>query len=124
MAPTTRLARTTLAMDDLANLQYLSLVSKVCTELENHIGMSDKTLAEFIIDLAKKNRELPAFRAALDENGAEFPASFASSLLALVHKMLPQKRAPAGPSTSAAPAEPKERHTGLAIPNDSTERRI
>ena len=46
----------------LAELQYLSLVSKVCTELDNHIGVSDKTLAEFIIDLAKKNPELPAFR--------------------------------------------------------------
>ena len=49
----------------LAELQYLSLVSKVCTELDNHLGVSDKTLAEFIIDLAKKNPELPAFRAAL-----------------------------------------------------------
>ena len=58
-------------MDDLANLQYLSLVSKVCKELDNHLGISDKTLAEFIIDLAKKNPELPAFRAALAENGAE-----------------------------------------------------
>ena len=39
-------------MDELGNLQHLSLVSKVCTELDNHLGISDKTLAEFIIDLA------------------------------------------------------------------------
>ena len=78
-------------MDDLAKLQYLSLVSKVCAELDAHLGVSDKTLAEFIIDLAQKHPELGAFRAALDENGAEFPASFASNLLALVAKMMPKK---------------------------------
>jgi len=25
---------------------------QVCTELDNHVGVGDKTLAEFIIDLA------------------------------------------------------------------------
>ena len=29
---------------ELERLEYLSLVSKVCNELENHIGMSDKVL--------------------------------------------------------------------------------
>ena len=83
----------------LAELQYLSLVSKVCTELDNHLGVSDKTLAEFIIDLAKKNPELPAFRAALDENGAEFPQSFAQSLLALIQRLMPKEQ----PKAAAAP---------------------
>ena len=31
-------------MDELEKLESLSLVSKVCTELENHLGMNDKTL--------------------------------------------------------------------------------
>ena len=39
-------------MDELLQLEGLSLVSKVCTELENHLGISDKVLAEFIIELA------------------------------------------------------------------------
>lgn len=34
---------------ELAELQYLSLVSKVCTELDNHLGLNDK-------DLGKINR--------------------------------------------------------------------
>ena len=34
-------------------LQSLSLVSKICTEMDNELGLSDKTLAEFIIDLAE-----------------------------------------------------------------------
>ena len=114
-------------MDDLAKLQYLSLVSKVCAELDAHLGVSDKTLAEFIIDLAQKHPELGAFRAALDENGAEFPASFASNLLALVAKMMPKKRTSASQgaraSSSGAGAGPQERFAGLAVANDSDERR-
>ena len=39
-------------MDELKKLEHLSLVSKVCTELDNHYNMNDKDLAEFIIDLA------------------------------------------------------------------------
>lgn len=33
-------------MDDVEKLVKLSLVSKVCMELENHLGMSDKNLGE------------------------------------------------------------------------------
>lgn len=33
--------------DELKKLEYLSLVSKVCTELDNHLGISDKDLGEF-----------------------------------------------------------------------------
>ena len=112
-------------MDDLAKLQYLSLVSKVCAELDAHLGVSDKTLAEFIIDLAQKHPELGAFRAALDENGAEFPASFASNLLALVAKMMPKKKKASSiaASSSAVADGPKERFAGLAVANDSEERR-
>eukprot|EP00064_Thunnus_orientalis_P015776 superscaffoldBa00002991_g15835 len=32
-------------VDELSQLEYLSLVSKVCTELDNHLGISDKDLA-------------------------------------------------------------------------------
>ena len=35
-------------MDDLENLEFLSLVSKVTSEIQNHLGVSDKTLAEFV----------------------------------------------------------------------------
>ncbi|OCT55285.1 hypothetical protein XELAEV_18003285mg [Xenopus laevis] len=34
------------AMDELQKLEYLSLVSKVCTELDNHLGINDKDLGE------------------------------------------------------------------------------
>lgn len=31
-------------MEDLLELERLSLVNKICSELENHIGISDKVL--------------------------------------------------------------------------------
>ena len=113
-------------MDELQQLQYLSLVSKVCSELDNHLGVSDKTLAEFIIDLAQRHPQLADFCAALEENGAEFPPSFAQSLLSLVGKMMPKKSTKSARSTNHANAPgagPQEKYAGLAIPNDSDERR-
>lgn len=32
------------AADEIDRLEQLSLVSKVCTELENHLGLNDKDL--------------------------------------------------------------------------------
>lgn len=34
-------------MDEIEKLEYLSLVSKICTELENHLGINDKDLGKF-----------------------------------------------------------------------------
>lgn len=34
-------------MDELGKLEHLSLVSKICTELDNHLGLNDKDLGEF-----------------------------------------------------------------------------
>lgn len=45
---------------DLDKLNFISVVSKVCTELENHLGFSDKDLAEFIIHLAQSNDNVPS----------------------------------------------------------------
>lgn len=35
-------------LDDIRRLEYLSLVSKVCTELENHLGISEKDLGKVL----------------------------------------------------------------------------
>lgn len=31
-------------MEELRQLEHLSLVSKICTELDNHLGLNDKDL--------------------------------------------------------------------------------
>eukprot|EP00069_Balaena_mysticetus_P001341 bmy_15247T0 len=85
--------------EELAKLEYLSLVSKVCTELDNHLGINDKDLAEFVISLAEKNTTFDTFKASLVKNGAEFTDSLVSNLLRLIQTMRP----PAKPSASKDP---------------------
>ncbi|OQR87563.1 ATP-dependent RNA helicase DHX8 [Achlya hypogyna] len=71
----------------MEKLQELSLISKVCSELESHLGMSERTLAEFIIDLARGSKDGKKFYAELAANGAEFPMTFALHLYQLIHTM-------------------------------------
>ena len=76
-------------MSDIKELQRLALVSKVMSELDNHLGFSEKALAEFIIHLGTKNTGNEAsFQHDLKENGAEFPDSFARNLLRIITAMM------------------------------------
>ncbi|OMO64507.1 hypothetical protein COLO4_32032 [Corchorus olitorius] len=75
----------------LKKLEYLSLVSKVSTELESHVGYSDKVLAEFITDMGRDCQTVDEFDAKLKENGAEFPDYFVRTLLTIIHAILPPK---------------------------------
>ena len=59
-------------MAALNKLAHLSLVNKVTTELENHIGIADKTLSEFIIDLAGKHTD-PSGAGVLPTRGRKDP---------------------------------------------------
>ncbi|XP_014504690.1 probable pre-mRNA-splicing factor ATP-dependent RNA helicase DEAH5 [Vigna radiata var. radiata] len=77
--------------DGLKKLEYLSLVSKVCTELESHTGTGDKVLAEFITELGRSSENVEEFDAKLKENGAEMPDYFVRTLLTIIHAILPPK---------------------------------
>jgi ATP-dependent RNA helicase DHX8/PRP22 len=77
-------------MDELQKLQELSLVSKICTELENHLGFNDKDMAEFIIKLAEKNNTFESFKSVLIENKAQFNDSFIANLLRIIQHMKPK----------------------------------
>jgi ATP-dependent RNA helicase DHX8/PRP22 len=106
-----------LIMDDLESLELLSLVTKVTSELENHLGVSDKTLAEFIIDQHTKAAGTEEFRKALDAFGAEFPPSLVDSIDRLVRTMHPKYKVQ---GKTDAPSEAKKSDTvfkGLAIPD-------
>ena len=74
---------------EIEQLEHLSLVSKLCTELDNHLGINDKDLAEFIIALAAKHSTFGAFKRVLEQNGAEFPDSLTASLLRIIQLMKP-----------------------------------
>ncbi|GKB13470.1 hypothetical protein Tco_0847393, partial [Tanacetum coccineum] len=75
----------------LKKLEYLSLVSKVCTELESHLGFTDKVLAEFITDLGRKSLTVDEFDKKLKKMGADYPDYFVRTLLNVIHAILPPK---------------------------------
>ncbi|KAF1794410.1 P-loop containing nucleoside triphosphate hydrolase [Phytophthora cactorum] len=85
----------------MEKLQELSLVSKVCQALENHLGMSDKTLAEFVIDLL---RRLPGVH---QEGRAAVTPALAENLYRIVQTMAPRKMKQA---KEAGPKSKGERH--------------
>ncbi|XP_008808919.1 probable pre-mRNA-splicing factor ATP-dependent RNA helicase DEAH5 isoform X1 [Phoenix dactylifera] len=87
------------ADDGLKKLEYLSLVSKICTELESHVGCGDKVLAEFITDLGRSSETVEEFDAKLKENGAEMPDYFVRTLLTIIHAIVPPKPKSAKPSS-------------------------
>ena len=67
-------------MAALAKLAKLALVNKVSKELENHLGVADKTLSEFVISLAEESADAEGFKTALAGVGAEVDDAFAESL--------------------------------------------
>ncbi|XP_032690806.1 ATP-dependent RNA helicase DHX8 [Odontomachus brunneus] len=110
-------------MEEVTKLEHLSLVSKICTELENHLGLNDKDLAEFIIHLAEKNDTFPTFKKILIENGAEFSDSFMANLLRIIQHMKPVKACPEKkPSNTMSKQELVLRFPALALPNEDVQR--
>ena len=101
-------------MDQLKQLQHLSLVNKVttgmplaprddflrllasssvsdtayrCVELENHLGISEKTLAEFVIHLAEGKASMKEFQKALVINDAEMPESLVHTIWNVIQRL-------------------------------------
>jgi ATP-dependent RNA helicase DHX8/PRP22 len=113
----------TVNMSELDKLQRLGLISKVCAELDNHLGFSDKTLAEYIIHLALQHKNnTKSFHKDLHDNGAEFPESFTENLLRIIMRLTGQAVvAKAKESVSVAPSVPRSeaevKYPGLARQN-------
>ncbi len=100
----------------LERLQSLNLVTKLSSELNSQIGLNDKTITEFIINIAEKklkskykklSKNTPPhlgihfapssdvelakdFQSSLASNGADLPLGFASRLLSTVWDMSPR----------------------------------
>lgn len=87
----------------MEKLQELSLISKVCTELENHLGMSDKTLAEFVIDMVRGSSSRANFLAEIKTNELPLPSALADNLYRIVNAMAPRKPAPGKAGAKARP---------------------
>lgn len=115
-------------MDDLQSLELFSLVSRITGELQNHLGVNDKTLAEFVIDQHLSCGSFTEFKKSLEDMGAEFPQSLMESIDRLVLTMHPKykskKTESAGESTGdddmdmLGALEKKARvFKGLAVPD-------
>jgi ATP-dependent RNA helicase DHX8/PRP22 len=122
---------TSTAMDDLANLEFLSLVSKVTSEIQNHVGVSDKTLAEFVIDQHAKTKGVTDFKQQLEDMGAEFPQSLVESIDRLVLTLHPKykkgangKKAEAGEENADDTDRKTRVFKGLAIPDKEVDYNI
>jgi ATP-dependent RNA helicase DHX8/PRP22 len=92
----------------MEKLQELSLVSKLCTELENHLGMSDKTLAEFIIHMVRESTSSKNFLSSIKEQELPLPTSLAENLYRIVNTMAPGKKDTKVPRTGSEKAKKYE----------------
>ncbi|KAF9270686.1 P-loop containing nucleoside triphosphate hydrolase protein [Marasmius fiardii PR-910] len=116
-----------MADSDLYDLEFLSLVSKITQEIENHTGVNDKVLAEFVISIHDdSNKSLTEFKSKLRSVGADFPDSFVESVDRLILSMHPKhkKRSTAASNTAVSNGkelteEEKKRRMfpGLALKN-------
>ncbi|XP_077406138.1 ATP-dependent RNA helicase DHX8-like [Vanacampus margaritifer] len=106
------------ALDAVQRLEYLSLVSKVCTELENHLGISEKDLAEFIISLADKHPTFGEFKAALSQNGAEFTETLTTNLFRIIKTMQASTSQARQQKPKSEQDKLKEKYPALCKPDD------
>ena len=79
-------------MEDLLELQNLSIIATVNAILTEKLGISDKSLSEFIIHLAKSSQGLDSFTLSLLENGAEFPEKLIHHLFTVIRSEKPRAR--------------------------------
>lgn len=84
----------------MEQLARLSVINKLCLELTNHLGICDKTLAEFIYSLAhtppaaspagaEQLVDAETFSVALANNGADFSQDLVQILYNILSRMEP-----------------------------------
>jgi ATP-dependent RNA helicase DHX8/PRP22 len=123
-----------MADTDLYDLEFLSLVNKITQEINNHIGIHDKSLAEFTIALHDDSKTLAEFKQKLQGVGADFPESVVDNIDRLILSMHPKHKKKSKSSTkkngkddgsTAAGTEDKDKQRrmfpGLAKPDQEWE---
>ncbi|EGP84568.1 uncharacterized protein MYCGRDRAFT_95942 [Zymoseptoria tritici IPO323] len=110
-------------MDDLEQLEILSLVSKVTSEINNYMGISDKTIAEFVIAEHANSPDITTFTEKLSE--FDFPKSLTESIDRLIKTLHPKWRSTnSADGKDAGNGDDKSKSTtfkGLAIPDKPVE---
>ncbi|CAG9535662.1 unnamed protein product [Cercopithifilaria johnstoni] len=104
----------------MEELERLSLVSRVCVELDNHFGLADKDVAEFIIYLATENPTFDKFKKSIMKEGLadQFDDSLLANLLRIIQHMQLKKKEVANTKTLSDDKELlRETLPALAMPN-------
>ncbi|KAM0346702.1 hypothetical protein ACHAPU_005415 [Fusarium lateritium] len=108
-------------MDDLLNLELLSLVSKVTSEVQNHLGVGEKTVAEFLIAKRTECSSFNEFRDNLETSTPGLPPSLVESIDRLVLALHPKFKGKAKPDhdehQSRTFQEKEKVFSGLALPD-------
>lgn len=107
-------------MDDLEQLEVLSLVSKITSEIHNYMGVSDKTISEYVMAEHAKCSDARDFRNKLSE--FDFPDSLADSIDRLIRTLHPKYKSNGhAKDIDSTPLRKKEdrneKFKGLAIPD-------
>ncbi|VIO98778.1 Uncharacterized protein BM_BM3113 [Brugia malayi] len=104
----------------MEELERLSLVSRVCVELDNHFGLADKDVAEFVIYLATENPTFDKFKKSIMKEGLadQFDDSLLANLLRIIQHMQLKKKDVANVKTLSDDKELlRETLPALAMPN-------
>ena len=114
-------------MDDLEELEVMGLVTKVVSELHNHLGEGNKVLAEFLIAKRLECDSFADFQNWVDkEAGGSFPPSLIESVDRLVRTLHPamkkrrnnkEEPKPDGHEHHRSTEENAHVFRGLAVPN-------
>ncbi|KQJ96362.1 probable pre-mRNA-splicing factor ATP-dependent RNA helicase DEAH5 [Brachypodium distachyon] len=97
-----------MASEGIRRLTQLSLVSKVCSELEAHLGNGERDLAEFIVHLGRASPSVADLDAKLKAHGCEVPDYLARTLHTVIHAIPADPSAPQNPSSSTRSFGDKE----------------
>ncbi|VDB84170.1 unnamed protein product [Peniophora sp. CBMAI 1063] len=76
--------------DDLAQLEYLQLVNRIHSEVNNHLGIDDTVLAKFLISVHEKSKNLDSFKKRLAKKEANFPDAFVENIDRLILTLHPK----------------------------------
>ncbi|KAH9807813.1 pre-mRNA-splicing factor ATP-dependent RNA helicase prp22-like [Teratosphaeria destructans] len=106
-------------MDDLEELEVLGLVSKISSEINNHMGVSDSTIAEFVIAEHFKTSTSKEF-VGKATGDFDFPQSLAESIDRLIRTLHPRYKSQkftTAKTIDDGAKEKEKKFTGLSLPD-------
>ncbi|KXS93622.1 hypothetical protein AC578_4209 [Pseudocercospora eumusae] len=108
-------------MDDLEQLEVLSLVSKITSEINNHLGVNEKTIAEFVIDQHSQSANISQFKEKLAE--FDFPDSLSENIDRLIRTLHPKYKSNGAQEEKSGKSSEYKGNVfkGLAIPDKAIE---